>query len=100
MKAMVTHFCDKTMFFPWVPFIQMHLVINIFVIYQLGLGFKLKNSLWRELCGYLLIKKPFVNNYELLKLKNMDWLFGWTITNGKIYIDSHFKFVIGIKYTL
>ncbi len=45
------------------------MVINIFVIYQLGLGFKLKNSLWRELCGYLLIKKPFVNNYELLKLK-------------------------------
>jgi hypothetical protein len=30
MQAMVVHFCDKTMFFfPWVPFIQMLVVINI-----------------------------------------------------------------------
>jgi hypothetical protein len=26
---MMVHFCDETMCFPWVPFIQMHMVINI-----------------------------------------------------------------------
>jgi hypothetical protein len=29
MQDTVVHFCDKTIFFPWVPFIQMHTVINI-----------------------------------------------------------------------
>jgi hypothetical protein len=29
MQANVAHFCDKTMFFSQVPFIQMHMVINI-----------------------------------------------------------------------
>ncbi len=28
MQAMA-HFCDEIMFFPWVPFIQMFVVINI-----------------------------------------------------------------------
>jgi hypothetical protein len=26
---MMCHFCDETVFFPWVPFIQMLVVINI-----------------------------------------------------------------------
>jgi hypothetical protein len=29
MQVTVVDFCDETMFFPWVPFIQMHMVINI-----------------------------------------------------------------------
>jgi len=29
MQVMMVHFCDETMFFPWVPFIPMHMVINI-----------------------------------------------------------------------
>jgi hypothetical protein len=29
MQAMVAHFWDEMVFFPWVPFIQMHIVINI-----------------------------------------------------------------------
>jgi hypothetical protein len=29
MQVMVAHFCDETLFFPWVPFIQMQMVINI-----------------------------------------------------------------------
>jgi len=29
MQATMVHFWDETMFFPWVPFIQMHMVINI-----------------------------------------------------------------------
>jgi hypothetical protein len=28
MQATMAHFCDEKMFFPWVPFIQMHVVIN------------------------------------------------------------------------
>ncbi len=23
------HFCDKLVFFPWVPFIKMHMMINV-----------------------------------------------------------------------
>jgi len=29
MQVMVVHFCDKLVFFPWVPFIKMHMMINI-----------------------------------------------------------------------
>jgi len=29
MQPKVAHFCDEMVFFPWVPFIQMHIVINI-----------------------------------------------------------------------
>jgi len=29
MQITVAYFCDEIMFFPWVPFIQMHVVINI-----------------------------------------------------------------------
>jgi len=31
MHNNVVHFCDETIFFPLVPFIQMHMVINIFL---------------------------------------------------------------------
>jgi hypothetical protein len=31
MQAMVVHFCDETIFFPWVPFIQMSMVIDIYL---------------------------------------------------------------------
>jgi hypothetical protein len=29
MQTIVAHFCEETMFFLWVPFIQMLVVINI-----------------------------------------------------------------------
>jgi hypothetical protein len=29
MQATMAHFCDETMFFPHVLFVQMHMVINI-----------------------------------------------------------------------
>jgi hypothetical protein len=29
MQAIVVRFCNETMFFLWVPFIQMHMMINI-----------------------------------------------------------------------
>jgi hypothetical protein len=47
--------------FPWVPFIQMHMVINISLDLLIGTWIWTNNfimkSLWREMCGYLLIKK-------------------------------------------
>ncbi len=75
--------CDKTMFCPLVPFIQMLVVVDISLDVSIGLGFKLTNSLWKAMCGYLFIKKSFVSNNELLKSKNMGWLFEWNITKWK-----------------
>jgi hypothetical protein len=46
------------------------------------------------MCSYLLIKNSFASNNEFLK--NMDW----SSQNGKIYIDSHSKFVISIQYMM
>jgi hypothetical protein len=45
-------------------------------------------------------KKLILSNNELLKLRNIDWLFDWTIIKWKKYIDSHSKFVIGIQYMM
>ncbi len=69
-------------------------------IYILELGFKLKTSLWKKLCGCLLIKNSVVNNNEFLKSNNMNWSFDWNITKWKIYIDSHTEFVIGTQYIM
>jgi hypothetical protein len=66
-----------------VPFIQMLVVVDISLDVSIGLGFKLTNSLWKAMCGYLFIKKSFVSNNELLKSKNMGWLFEWNITKWK-----------------
>jgi hypothetical protein len=51
MQAIVVHFCDETMFFPRVPFIQMHMVINIFLNSLIGIristnNFIMKRSMW------------------------------------------------------
>jgi hypothetical protein len=45
MQAMVAHFCDKMVFSPLVPFIQMLVLINISLNLLLGLGSKLTISL-------------------------------------------------------
>ncbi len=67
MQAIMVHFCDETMFFSWVLFIQMHMVINMSLDLLIGLGSKLTNLLCRKLCDYLLIKSSFVSNNGLLK---------------------------------
>jgi hypothetical protein len=36
MQATMAHFCDQTMFFLWVPFIQLHMVINILLNLLIG----------------------------------------------------------------
>jgi hypothetical protein len=43
MQALMAHFCDETMFFPWVPFIQMHVMINMSL--DLLIGPRLRISL-------------------------------------------------------
>jgi hypothetical protein len=67
----------------------------------MGFGFKLTNSLRKELCGYLLIKKI----YLLVIMDFWSWKI-WigrqtrTSQNGKNYIDSHSNFVIKIQYMM
>jgi len=60
------------MFFPWVSFIQMHVVINISIDILIGTWIYINNFIMKWINGYLLIKKSFVNSNRLLKLKNMD----------------------------
>jgi hypothetical protein len=47
----MAHFCDETLFFPWVPFIQMHMVINISLNVLIGIwiyinNFIMKRTMW------------------------------------------------------
>jgi hypothetical protein len=65
----------------------------------LGLGFRLTTLLWREQCGYLLIKKSFAISNGFLKEKN-GLIVWWTSQNGKYYTNSHSKFVIGTQYMM
>jgi hypothetical protein len=60
MHGMVVHFGDKTMFFPWVLFIQMHIVINIFLDLLIGTSIQTNFFYYEENCGYLLIKKKLL----------------------------------------
>jgi hypothetical protein len=45
MQGMVVHFCDETMFFLWILFIQMLVVINTSLDLLIGLESKLETSL-------------------------------------------------------
>jgi len=36
MQDTVVHFCDEIMFFLWVPFNQMHMVINLSLYLLIG----------------------------------------------------------------
>jgi hypothetical protein len=76
------------------------MMINISLDLLIGLGSKLISSLWRVLCGYLLIKNSFVSSNGLLKLKI--WI-GHLIRRSQnefFNIDSHSKFVIGTQYMM
>jgi len=51
MQATVAHFYVETMFFPWVTFIQMHVVINISLDLLIGTcihtnNFIMKRTMW------------------------------------------------------
>jgi len=100
MQAMVVHFFDETTLFPWVPFIQMHMVINISLDLLIGTCIYINNFLSKRIVWLFINKKSFVSNNELLKSRNMDWLFDYNITKWKTNIDSHSKFVIRIQYIM
>jgi hypothetical protein len=66
-------FCDKMMFFPWVPIIQMHIMINIPLNLLIETWIKINNFIIKWIVWLFIDKKnSFVSNNGFLKLKNMD----------------------------
>ncbi len=57
MQATVVHFCDETMVFPWVPFIQMHMVINISIDLLIGAWVKTNNFITKRIIWLFIDKK-------------------------------------------
>jgi hypothetical protein len=43
----MAHLCDKTMFFPWVPFIQMFMMFNISLDILIGIWISTKNFIMK-----------------------------------------------------
>jgi hypothetical protein len=78
MQVMVAHFFDEMVFFPWVPFIQMHKAINISLDLLIETWIKINNFIMKIIV-WLFIDKTihFVNGNGFLKSKNMDWSFDW-----------------------
>jgi hypothetical protein len=66
-------FCGKTMFFPWVPFIQMHVMINVSFDILIGTWIQINNFIIERTSWLFINKNSFVSSNGLLKLKNMDW---------------------------
>jgi len=67
-------------FFPNAPLVQMHIMINLFLIMMINNGFYKKIIMKINVWLFIDKKNAFVNSNGLLKLKNMDWSFDWTIT--------------------
>jgi len=59
MHNQMAHFCDKTIFFSWVHFIQMHMVINIFKNLLIGIWIWIKNFIMKWTM-WLFIDKKFI----------------------------------------
>jgi len=49
MHGIMAHFCDETMFFLWVPFIQMHMVIIISLDILIGTWIKINNFIMKRI---------------------------------------------------
>jgi hypothetical protein len=75
MQAMVAQFCYKTMFFPYVPFIQMHMVINKSLNLFIGTWIQMNNFIIKRIVWLFIDKNSFVSSNELFKSENMDWSF-------------------------
>jgi hypothetical protein len=97
MQDWVSHYCDKMMFFVRVPFIQMCTVINISLDLLIETWIKTTISLWKQLCGHLLIKKTHSMDFWNWKM----WI-GRPIgpSQNEIFFDSHSKFVIAIQFIM
>jgi uncharacterized protein (DUF2062 family) len=59
MQATMAHFYDETMFFPWVPFIQMHMVINISLDLIIGTWIKINKFIMKRIV-WLFIDKILI----------------------------------------
>jgi len=59
MQPTVVHFCNETMFFPWVPFNQMHMVINIYLDLQIETWIQINNFIMKWIM-WLFIDKKFI----------------------------------------
>jgi hypothetical protein len=57
MQVTVVHFCDEMMFFPWVLFIQMHMVINIFLNMLIGTMISTNNFIMKRIVWLFIDKK-------------------------------------------
>ncbi len=61
----MSHYCDEIMFFSWVPFIEMHMVINAFL--------DLVNKTWIKTNNFIMkiIVRLFIDKkIHLLKIMN------------------------------
>jgi hypothetical protein len=59
MQATVVHFCDEMVFFPWVPFNQMHAMINISLDIMIGTWIQMTNFILKRTM-WLFIDKIFI----------------------------------------
>ncbi len=57
MQAIVVHFCGKIIFFPWVPFIQMQLMINISLHLLIGIWIQTNNFIMNKIMWLFINKK-------------------------------------------
>jgi hypothetical protein len=57
MQIMVAHFCDETMLFPWVPLIQMFVVINISLDILIQTWISINNFIMKRIAGLFIDKK-------------------------------------------
>jgi len=55
----MAHFCDKMVFFPYVPFIQMHVVITISIDLLIETLIKINNFIMKRTL-WLFIDKKFI----------------------------------------
>jgi hypothetical protein len=57
MHNWVIHFCNEMVLFPWVPFIQMHMVNNISLDLLIGIWTKNNNFIMKIIVWLFMIKK-------------------------------------------
>ncbi len=57
MQVTMAQFRDKTMFFPWVPFNQMHMMINISLDLLIGTRIQTNNFIMKIIVWLFIDKK-------------------------------------------
>ncbi len=67
MQATMAHLCDKTVFFPWVPFIQMHMVINISLDLPIWTWIQTNNFIMKKTMWLFIDRNSFVRSNGFFK---------------------------------